>query len=151
MGSSCASIQELEAARGSLPIPWQTPKVGQFFAFRSRHFDRDVKMLYLCNKGILVAGNYYLPVETLAEAQKSFISVTAYLTAFYGEPQMLSAQRTLESLPADPRATTVRPHAWWHIGDLSVAAQLMPNMSTEELGWRVFVVIGPKRPSTTPN
>jgi hypothetical protein len=147
LGTPCAYIQEREIARGSWPIPWQAPKVGGFFAFGGRAFDRDVSMLYLCRSGTLVAGNYYLPIEPLAQATTSYLRVYEELVSLYGEPLLPNRALTiLGTLPEDPRtmpADRTGAMTWWRIGNVSVTQALMPHTTGEDIGWRVFIVVGP--------
>lgn len=154
VGSRCESVRELEIARGSLPIPWHAPKVGEFYAFRGRAFDRDVSLLYLCRNGTLVAGNYYLPVESLALAKKSYYEVYEQLASMYGDPLLNDFARFLEALPDDPRSMSAdRTGAMtrWRIGNLSVTQALMPVTNSQNIGWQVFIVVGPKRDSPRSN
>ncbi|MCE7903186.1 MAG: hypothetical protein DYH20_11220 [Gammaproteobacteria bacterium PRO9] len=144
IGSQCKPVTELETARGSLPIPWPAPEVGEFYAFRGRAFDRDASLLYLCRNGVLVAGNYYLPVEPLARAKKSYYQVYEQLVSMYGEPPLNDFKRFLESLPDDPRsmsADSIGPMTWWWIGNLAILQTLMPVTNQQHIGWQVFIVI----------
>ncbi|MCL4779775.1 MAG: hypothetical protein KJ049_06265 [Gammaproteobacteria bacterium] len=147
--SGCDSISEREIARGSLPVPLQAGDADGRLAFRGRAFDRDVTLVYMCREGSLVAGNYLLPIESLADASKSFTSVYGELVSIYGEPLFNSAPEILPALRRDPQsvpADKVRVVAQWRIGDISVSQSLMQNLPAEHGGWRVFIVVGPKRP-----
>jgi len=147
LGTSCSSIHELEIARGSSPVPSQAPNTGERLAFRGRAFDRDVSMLYLCRSGTLWAGNYFLPIEPLAQATKSYLRVYEELVSLYGEPLLPNnALATLGALPEDPRmmpAGRTGGLTVWKTGSIVISHALMPHTTGEEIGWRVFITVGP--------
>src|SRR5688572_535799 len=74
-GDICTAVPELEAAPGSISIPWKQPDGEDLYAFKGRAFDREVSIVYHCVKGSLYGGSYFFPLEPLDEAVESYKSI----------------------------------------------------------------------------
>jgi hypothetical protein len=144
IGNSCASVQALEEAQGSVEIPWQEMEGGELYAFRTQDLDRELIALYFCFKGHLFAGNYYFPIESLEDAAKSYRRVQELLISRYGAPFIDTSPGQADAAPRDPRLVVSDPRKYytsWRTSRLAPVMSIQPSLEPGTSGWRVFVVV----------
>jgi hypothetical protein len=139
-GDSCATVLTAETDRGSVSVPWSRDDV---HAFNGRDFNRDLTFTYFCPKGVLFAGNYYFPIESLHSALESYHDAYGLLISIYGAPFLDNTPWQVGSDTSDPRAVSTDPRKYstsWKTERTYVHIMLIPPKVSGEPDWRVFVV-----------
>jgi hypothetical protein len=143
-GESCVGITEREEALGSAPIAWN-PSRPELIAFRGAEFDREVSILYLCPKGALFTGNYFLKNENLDDALKTLRFIYDKLFSERGVPYF---DTTPWQADADPRGVQPDPRKYmvtWRDAHVRTTIMVMPADRSEK-AWHVFIVVGQDKP-----
>jgi hypothetical protein len=141
-GGSCAAAPELEKALGSVQIPSQSGPNQQ--TFKGRVFDREATIMYLCQEGKLVLGNYLFPKQAFEAALEGLHHVYDGLTSTFGVPYIDSSPWQYGSAISDPRVVASDPSmfmAAWRDARVHVNTAIH-SASRDKTGvdWAVLVV-----------
>src|SRR5579871_3923623 len=86
-GDSCATLKPQEEARASVSVGSWTEEPRDFVhAFRTREFNQEVVIVYICPSGHLTSGNYFLPIEPRDQAVNDLRKVRELLVSEFGSP-----------------------------------------------------------------
>lgn len=143
-GEPCVGIREREEALGSASIAWN-PSRPEFIAFKGVEFDREVSILYLCPRGALFTGNYFLKNESFDDALKTLRLIYDKFFAERGVPYF---DTTPWQTDADPRGVQPDPHKYtvtWRDTHVRTTIMVMPADKSEK-AWHVFIVVGQDKP-----
>lgn len=99
-GGSCEAAPKLEKALGSAQIPSQSGPNQQ--TFKGSVFDREATIMYMCQEGRLVLGNYLFPKQTFEAALESLHHIYDGFTSIYGVPFVDSSPWQYGSASSDP-------------------------------------------------
>ena len=143
-GEPCVGIREREEARGSAPIAW-SPSRPEFIAFKGTEFGREVSILYLCPKGALFTGNYFLNNENFDDALKTLRLI---YDKFFSERGVPYFDTTPWQADADPRGVQSDPRKYmvtWRDTHVRTTISVMPADKSEK-AWHVFIIVGQDKP-----
>jgi hypothetical protein len=141
-GASCADVASQEVALGAKEVKWSVEGIG-VRAFEGLAFDRKLVFTYFCPKGVLVAGDYYFPLEPLSDAVVSYEAAHKHLSATYG--QAFSDNSPWSPAGIDPRPLERDPRKYlttWISQGVSVTTILLPSKEPVASLWRVAVHFG---------
>jgi hypothetical protein len=141
-GASCADVPAQEAALGAKEVKPRVEDMG-LLAFEGKAFDRRADFTYLCPKGALIAGDYYLLSQPLPDAIASYEAIHKQLSTIYGAPfldnspwmQPYIDSRWLEKNP-------LRYMTTWRTPRVSVTTVFLPSLPEQPSGWRVAIHFG---------
>jgi hypothetical protein len=107
-GSSCATVNELEASLGSVQILWS--KVSpDLHTFSGSAFDRQVSIVYLCPRGNFEVGNYFFASQSPDDAVKTYRRLHDALVVEYGVPYIDNSPWQTNADTVDPRSIASDP------------------------------------------
>jgi hypothetical protein len=146
-GSSCSAVQEREERlEGSARL---ASKGAGLYYFSGKAFGRDVTISYLCPKGVLLAGEYRFPFESLDMALQSYRQASSGLASLYGAPS--GHEPDLPAVvPGDPREMAANPPIYtsiWITPRAFVTLSLMSRRDWPNRVWQVFVIISRGAPN----
>jgi hypothetical protein len=136
LGGSCAGIEVLEDALGSQK-GWSDPGVK---AFRGRAFDRDVTIIYLCEKDTLAVGDYLFPMQEYDVAVADFTAAYANFSSAYGAPSNVFPSDSAP-FPSVGASAPKEYGASWVTDELHVHVRLIPAGDGSRHNWHVMVAV----------
>jgi hypothetical protein len=133
-------VRQREFSKGARETAWPAAGLG-VIAFDGKAFGRRLVFTYFCQKGVLFAGNYYFPAESLAAAAASYESVHRKLKRTYGAPWLDDSPWSISDL-SGPRyeADPQRFMTTWKTNRFRVTTSILPPQENEPKGWRVAIV-----------
>jgi hypothetical protein len=143
IGASCATATVVEESLGNKRIKWGANEGDTVLAFQASAFGRPIVLNYFCPRGVLFAGNYFLPVQSLADAALSYESVHKELSETYGAPFVDNSPWVKPARDSKWIETDARKYmTTWNTPRVSVTMSVMPSLESEAPGWRIFIVYG---------
>jgi hypothetical protein len=144
-GAPCADAKRLEEALGSQQITERSGPNQQ--TFNGKVFASTVTIMYLCQDGHLILGDYHFTKQTLEDAVATFRRVYDGLVALYGMPYVDRSPWQYGYASFDPRAVASEPQKYsaaWHDGRVFLSVAIgSASKDKAAPDWQVFVAFSP--------